>query len=144
MSKFKLSFKLHFVKKRVYFDVQAPQWFFLLNIFSYSYFLFLHTSKFLSQQPSANLTLIPFLFQERGSAYENTEAISLVSSFAASLFIGDVAAIELADAGGKNLFVLDVPRQKMTGALACLQNFLPNQKVDTLYTESDVHKSVRL
>jgi len=39
-------------------------------------------------------------------AYKNTGRISLVSSFAASLFLGDISPIEWADAGGMN--ILDI------------------------------------
>ncbi|XP_059170004.1 xylulose kinase-like isoform X2 [Physella acuta] len=43
------------------------------------------------------------IFQTRRNAYDNTERISLVSSFAASLFIGDYADIDYSDATGMNL-----------------------------------------
>ena len=39
----------------------------------------------------------------RADVYENTERISLVSSFAASLFLGSYAAIDLSDGSGMNL-----------------------------------------
>lgn len=41
--------------------------------------------------------------QEKPEAYSNTERISLVSSFAASLFLGKIAPIDTSDAGGMNL-----------------------------------------
>ncbi|GFN93384.1 xylulose kinase [Plakobranchus ocellatus] len=41
--------------------------------------------------------------ETRRDAYDNTERISLVSSFAASLFIGDYAPIDHSDATGTNL-----------------------------------------
>ena len=41
--------------------------------------------------------------QERPEVYNNTERISLVSSFAASLFTGRIVGIDWADAGGMNL-----------------------------------------
>ncbi|OXU26563.1 hypothetical protein TSAR_014717 [Trichomalopsis sarcophagae] len=41
--------------------------------------------------------------KRRPEAYESTERISLVSSFAASLFLGDFAPIDLADGSGMNL-----------------------------------------
>ncbi len=57
------------------------------------------------------------IYNERAEAYANTERISLVSSFAASLFIGDYAPIDLADAGGMNLLDL----AKMDWSEACLE-----------------------
>jgi hypothetical protein len=47
------------------------------------------------------------IYRERSEAYSNTERISLVSSFAASLFIGDYAPIDMGDAGGMNLLDLE-------------------------------------
>ncbi|CAL1526059.1 unnamed protein product [Lymnaea stagnalis] len=43
------------------------------------------------------------IFQTNRDAYDNTERISLVSSFAASLFIGDYAPIDHSDGTGMNL-----------------------------------------
>eukprot|EP00092_Neocalanus_flemingeri_P014859 GFUD01016044.1.p1 GENE.GFUD01016044.1~~GFUD01016044.1.p1 ORF type:complete len:541 (+),score=138.72 GFUD01016044.1:243-1865(+) len=43
------------------------------------------------------------LRMQRGESYSNTERVSLVSSFAASLLVGRVAGIDWADAGGMNL-----------------------------------------
>ena len=43
------------------------------------------------------------LRQQRPECYNNTERISLVSSFAASLFTGRIVGIDWADAGGMNL-----------------------------------------
>ena len=47
------------------------------------------------------------IHNERAEAYANTERIGLVSSFAASLFIGDYAPIDLSDGGGMNLLDLE-------------------------------------
>uniref|UniRef100_A0A182FIZ4 Xylulose kinase n=1 Tax=Anopheles albimanus TaxID=7167 RepID=A0A182FIZ4_ANOAL len=49
------------------------------------------------------------IFQNRPDCYRNTERISLVSSFLASIFIGDVAPIDCADGSGMNL--LDIHSQ---------------------------------
>ena len=43
------------------------------------------------------------LGEERSEWYSNTERISLVSSFAASLFVGDIVDIDWSDGGGMNL-----------------------------------------
>ncbi|XP_048747057.1 xylulose kinase-like isoform X2 [Ostrea edulis] len=55
--------------------------------------------------------------QTRPSEYEITERISLVSSFAASLLIGDYAPIDLSDGSGMNL--LDITTKKWSPK--CLQ-----------------------
>uniref|UniRef100_A0A034V9D9 Xylulose kinase n=3 Tax=Endopterygota TaxID=33392 RepID=A0A034V9D9_BACDO len=44
------------------------------------------------------------IYQERSHAYEETQRISLVSSFLASVFLGDIAPIDYGDASGMNLF----------------------------------------
>lgn len=44
------------------------------------------------------------MYQKRNEAYMNTERISLVSSFLASIFLGDVAPIDFSDGSGMNLF----------------------------------------
>uniref|UniRef100_A0A182NVF7 Xylulose kinase n=1 Tax=Anopheles dirus TaxID=7168 RepID=A0A182NVF7_9DIPT len=43
------------------------------------------------------------IFQQRPDCYRNTERISLVSSFLASIFLGDVAPIDCSDGSGMNL-----------------------------------------
>ena len=43
------------------------------------------------------------LRMQRAESYSNTERVSLVSSFAASLLTGTVVGIDWADAGGMNL-----------------------------------------
>ncbi|XP_013775046.1 xylulose kinase-like [Limulus polyphemus] len=49
------------------------------------------------------------LFETKPESYKNTERVSLVSSFAASLFLGDYAAIDFSDGSGMNL--LDIRRK---------------------------------
>lgn len=44
------------------------------------------------------------IYQERSHAYEETQRISLVSSFLSSVFLGDIAPIDYGDASGMNLF----------------------------------------
>jgi len=53
--------------------------------------------------------------KERPDAYQNTERISLVSSFAASLFLGDIAPIDWSDAGGMN--ILDIKSKQWSQEL---------------------------
>lgn len=48
--------------------------------------------------------------QTKGEVYNSTERISLVSSFLASLFLGDYAPIDLSDGSGMNL--LDIKEKK--------------------------------
>ncbi|XP_061412946.1 xylulose kinase isoform X1 [Lethenteron reissneri] len=55
-------------------------------------------------------------------AYEDTERISLVSSFAASLFLGDYATIDYSDGSGMNL--LDIRKKCWTKR--CLDACAPN------------------
>ncbi|XP_076056082.1 xylulose kinase-like [Oratosquilla oratoria] len=43
------------------------------------------------------------IYEKRKEAYKHTERISLVSSFACSIFLGDYAPIDLADGSGMNL-----------------------------------------
>nr|XP_029711699.1 xylulose kinase-like [Aedes albopictus] len=62
------------------------------------------------------------VFQQRPDCYRNTERISLVSSFLASIFLGEVAPIDLADGSGMNL--LDI--RKRTWSDACLTACAPN------------------
>ncbi|XP_062570095.1 xylulose kinase-like isoform X2 [Saccostrea cucullata] len=62
-------------------------------------------------------TQIMKISQTRPSEYNDTERISLVSSFAASLLIGDYAPIDLSDGSGMNL--LDIRRKKWSPE--CLQ-----------------------
>ena len=54
--------------------------------------------------------------QDKSEAYSNTERISLVSSFAASLFLGKIAQIDISDGGGMNL--LDI--QSLQWSQECL------------------------
>lgn len=47
------------------------------------------------------------VYQTKPDAYEKCERISLVSSFAASLMIGDYASIDLSDGSGMNLLNIE-------------------------------------
>ncbi|EDW04384.1 GH25221, partial [Drosophila grimshawi] len=62
------------------------------------------------------------IYQQRTHAYEDAQRISLVSSFLASLFLGDVAAIDYADGSGMNL--LDI--RNKTWSKACLNACAPD------------------
>ncbi|XP_053408288.1 xylulose kinase-like isoform X1 [Mercenaria mercenaria] len=62
-------------------------------------------------------TQIMKIYQTNREAYDNTERISLISSFAASLFMGDYAPIDFGDGSGMNL--LDI-RNKVW-ASKCLE-----------------------
>lgn len=63
------------------------------------------------------------IFQQRhGDVYDQTERISLVSSFLASIFLGKVAPIDFSDASGMNLF--DIRAKKW--AESCLNACAPD------------------
>ncbi|KAM7369531.1 hypothetical protein PAMP_010849 [Pampus punctatissimus] len=62
------------------------------------------------------------LLQNRPNEYQDTERISLVSSFAASLFLGDYAAIDYSDGSGMNL--LDIGTR--TWSEICLEATAPH------------------
>lgn len=62
------------------------------------------------------------VYQQRTHAYEDSKRISLVSSFLASMFLGDVAPIDYADASGMNLF--DITSK--TWSKACLNSCAPD------------------
>ncbi|KAG7223002.1 hypothetical protein INR49_029224 [Caranx melampygus] len=62
------------------------------------------------------------LRQRRLDQYQDTERISLVSSFAASLFLGDYAAIDYSDGSGMNL--LDI--RTRTWSEICLEATAPH------------------
>lgn len=62
------------------------------------------------------------LRQSRAEEYQHTERISLVSSFAASLFLGSYAAIDYSDGSGMNL--LDI--RTKTWSQVCLEATAPH------------------
>lgn len=65
------------------------------------------------------------IHRERAEAYANTERVSLVSSFAASLFVGDYAPIDLSDGGGMNLLDLE----KKDWSDQCLDACAPDLRI---------------
>lgn len=62
------------------------------------------------------------VYQTKSDSYENTQRISLVSSFLASVFLGDVAPIDLTDGSGMNL--LDINTR--TWSQPCLNACAPD------------------
>ncbi|XP_055618517.1 xylulose kinase isoform X2 [Toxorhynchites rutilus septentrionalis] len=62
------------------------------------------------------------VYQQRPDCYRNTERISLVSSFLASIFLGEVAPIDFSDGSGMNL--LDI--RKRAWSEVCLTACAPN------------------
>ncbi|XP_012590318.1 PREDICTED: xylulose kinase isoform X4 [Condylura cristata] len=62
------------------------------------------------------------IFQQNPEAYSNTERISLVSSFAASLFLGSYAPIDYSDGSGMNLLQV----QDKVWSQACLDACAPH------------------
>lgn len=62
------------------------------------------------------------IYQQRSGVYEQAKRISLVSSFLASLFLGEVAPIDYSDGSGMNL--LDI--RKKTWSKACLNACAPD------------------
>ncbi|XP_037945610.1 xylulose kinase isoform X2 [Teleopsis dalmanni] len=62
------------------------------------------------------------IYQQRTHAYEDTKRISLVSSFLASIFLGNIAPIDYADASGMNLFDIDTK----TWSKPCLNSCAPD------------------
>uniref|UniRef100_A0A336MTQ5 Xylulose kinase n=1 Tax=Culicoides sonorensis TaxID=179676 RepID=A0A336MTQ5_CULSO len=59
------------------------------------------------------------LYQTKSDGYKNTQRISLVSSFLASLFLGDIAPIDFSDASGMNLFDINERRWSELCLNAC-------------------------
>lgn len=68
------------------------------------------------------------IIKHRYDAYSQTERISLVSSFLASLFIGRYAPIDLSDGSGMNL--LDINRKQWS--LDCIRTVSLNQENDLM------------
>lgn len=65
------------------------------------------------------------IYQKRPDCYMNTERISLVSSFLASIFLGKVAPIDYSDGSGMNL--LDI--NKKTWSDQCLNSCAPDLEI---------------
>ncbi len=71
---------------------------------------------------SSRRNQIQKIYEKQRSAYDNTERISLVSSFLASLLTGDYAPIDLSDASGQchlllfpsDVLLLSMPNSYMT------------------------------
>lgn len=59
------------------------------------------------------------VYQQRSAAYENAERISLVSSFVASVLMGDVAPLDCTDASGMNLLDITTGRWSQECLNAC-------------------------
>lgn len=59
------------------------------------------------------------VYQTCADSYENCERISLVSSFLASIFLGDVAPIDFADGSGMNLLDINQKTWSQTCLNAC-------------------------
>lgn len=62
------------------------------------------------------------IYQQRSDSYENTQRISLVSSFLASIFLNDIAPIDMSDGSGMNL--LDINTR--TWSQLCLNSCAPD------------------
>lgn len=62
------------------------------------------------------------IYQTRPDCYQNTERISLVSSFLASIFIGKIAPIDFSDGSGMNLFDIN----KLCWSETCLNACAPD------------------
>ncbi|GAB1606799.1 xylulose kinase-like [Argonauta hians] len=62
------------------------------------------------------------IFQESLSSYDNTERISLVSSFGASLFLGQYAPIDYSDGSGMNLLDINTKQWSKTCLDACAKD----------------------
>ena len=81
------------------------------------------------------------LVEQRPECYNNTERISLVSSFAASLFVGKIVDIDWSDGGGMNLLditsrswdqtLLDVSTKETATINILISNSFPRQLEQT-------------
>jgi len=62
------------------------------------------------------------IYQQRTNAYENTARITIISSFLASIFLGEIAPIDYADGSGMNLFDIN----EKTWSKMCLNACAPD------------------
>lgn len=76
--------------------------------------------------PRFTASQIRKVYQTKADCYENTERISLVSSFLASVFLNDVAPIDYTDGSGMNLLDISSPSCKPTWSQVCLNACAPD------------------
>lgn len=62
------------------------------------------------------------IYQQQRSAYDSTVRISLISSFLASIFINEIAPIDLSDGSGMNLLDINERRWSPKCLKACAEN----------------------
>ncbi|XP_045449425.1 xylulose kinase [Melitaea cinxia] len=78
------------------------------------------------------------MFRTRPRVYQNTERISLVSSFACSLFVGKIAPIDLSDGSGMNLLDIHTKKWHEQALQACGDETLASKLGDPVPTATVV------